>query len=424
MSKPLPLDQAGQVEILRCSIMKSSGFTIDIMPQLDFVNIYEDIYSPFMSGYIVLSDTYDLPGVIGRSGRDMLYLTIKTPSMNEPQWINRVFYIYKMTNRTEFKDRLQGYKLHFVSSEFATDIMRTTSKLFSGTPSSIVASILDDQLKTDLPLISEDTTNNVKYTSNFWSPSKNLAYLAEHATNTNGAASYLFYENRDGFNFRSLDSINQEKTLMNDFHGNDFISDVNTVDGAMRFASAQRDPIQSYKSVLELKIETTYDFLKDYKAGMIKSKMYSHDLLTKQLAIRNFNLEESNLTANNINRLYDNITVGDVEPILLNLNRHTDVFDNGDISNFRWNQRRLTDMGMFQSSKIQIGVFGRTDYTVGRKVSVDFNRMMQLTPGDDSSVYIDKMYSGEYISTAVVHKISRDEHRCSIELSKSHTNIS
>jgi hypothetical protein len=192
----------------------------------------------------------------------------------------------------------------------------------------------------------------------------------------------------------------------------------------MRFASAQRDTIQSYKSVLELKIETTYDFLKDYKAGMIKSKLYSHDLLTKQLAIRNFSLEDSNLTANNLNRLYDAVSVADVEPILMNLNRHTDVSDAGDVTNFRWNQRRVVDMGSFHSSKIQIGVFGRTDYTVGRKVGVDFNRMMQLTPGDDTNIYLDKMYSGEYISTAVVHKISRDEHRCSIELSKSHTNIS
>lgn len=418
-----PLDQAGQVEVSRCSIMKPDGFTIDILPQLDFVNIYEDLYSPFMSGYIVLADTFDLPGVFGRAGRDMLYLQVKTPGINEEQWINRVFVIYKMTNRVEFADRLQGYKLHFVSSEFAADMIRTTSKAYSGTPSDIIADILDNELKTDLPYISEKTSNVIKYTSNFWSPSKNFSYCAEHATNSNSAATYMFYENRDGFNFRSLESINLDSFIMNDFHGNDFISDVETDDKSMRFVTATRDPIMSYKSVLELKIEKTYDFLDDYKNGMIKTKLYSHDILTKRLDIKNYSMNESQITANNAYRLYTEDVVNSVEPALMKLNRHTDVSGNGDVSNFRWVQQRAAEMGFYNSAKIQIGVFGRTDYTVGRKVSVDFNRMMQLSVSDDINKYLDRMYSGEYITTAVVHKISRDEHRCTIELSKSHTNL-
>lgn len=416
------LDQAGQVELLNCTIMKSNGASIEVIDQVDFINIYEDIYAPFISGYIVFSDTYDLPGVIGRSGKDMIRLNIRTPSIQEHHYINRVFYIHKMTDRTEFRDRLQGYKLHFTSSEYSIDLMKTTSRAYKGTPSDIVAAILETELKTDVPFFYEKSTNIVKYTSNFWSPTKNFAYLSEHATNQNNSASYLFYENRDGFNFRSLESIFNDSEFMNTFSANDFVADVNTDDKALKFITANRNPEKSYKSILELKIDKTYDFLNDYKSGVIKSKLYCHDLTSKKLDIKTYSLTENTMEAKNIYNLYSEETVNNTEPVLMKLNKHFDVSDNGDTSNHNWLQKRAVEMGLFLSAKVQIGVFGRTDYTVGKRVALELNRMMQLIQTDDISTYLDRVYSGEYITTAVVHKISRSEHRCTLELSKSHTN--
>ena len=67
-------------------------------------------------------------------------------------------------------------------------------------------------------------------------------------------------------------------------------------------------------------------------------------------------------------------------------------------------------------------MYGRTDYTVGKKVSLDLNKMVSIGLTDTKDLYLDKLYSGNYIITAIVHNFSRSQHTCNIELAKTHTN--
>ena len=326
-----------------------------------------------------------------------------------------------MSDRVDVRDRLQGYNLHFASVEFAIDMMRTPSKTFSGTPTEVVKDILEHHLGSTKKFSGETTNNTVRYTSNFWSPSKNFEFLAAHATNASQSGSFMFYENRDGFNFRSLDSINTEPVLQ-DFHGNDFTSDTNTVDGAVRFGTSKRNPTQDYKSLGSLRIDTSWDFLRDYSDGMIKTKMYAHDLVTKRLGIKFADLTSDTLPSMNKNKLYTAGVVDKTDYLLMNMNRHYDLMDRGDSSDYAWKQKRVMQLGQYRSGIVEIDVYGRTDYTVGKRVSLDLNKMTSIGLGDTKDEYIDNLYSGNYIISAIVHRINRQEHRCTIELAKTHTN--
>lgn len=415
------LVQAGQVQIEECILIQNGGDAFDFIEQLDSVTLYEDVYSPFITGYLTVTDTLDIAGHVGRAGRDLLKLKIFTPTIDKKNYIEGVFVIYKMSDRVEVRDRMQGYYLHFASYEFMIDMMKAVSRTYTGTPSGLAKTILETQLGTTKNINVEPSANVLRYTSNFWSPSKNLTYLANHAQNNSQGSTYMFYENRDGFNFKTLESINSEPKIQ-DFYGNDFTTETNTVDGAIRFGTAKRDPIKDYKSILGLRIDTAFDFLKDYSDGMIKTKMYSHDLLTKRLDVKTVDLSSDNLTKINKNKLYTDNVVNKSDALLMNMNRHFDVLDKGDGTDFRWKQKRIMQLGQYRAGIIEIDVYGRTDYTIGKKVSLDLNKMTTIGKQDDRNSYLDKLYSGNYVITAIAHTINRQEHRCNIELAKTHTN--
>lgn len=421
MPTDVKLMQAGQVSIEECILLMNDGNVIDFVEQLDSVTLYEDVYSPFITGFITVTDTLDIPGNFGRAGRDLLKLKISTPSIDPSKYIEGFFVVYKMSDRVEVRDRMQGYHLHFASVEFAIDMMKAISRSYSGTPSDIAKTILETQLGSVKSMDIEKTSNTLKYTSNFWNPSKNLAYLANMSLSATGASTYMFYENRNGFNFKSLESIGSEP-LLQDFYGNDFTSETNTDPKALKFGTAKRDPIMDYKSIGGLRIDTSFDFLRDYTDGMIKTKMYSHDLVTKRLDIKRVDLVSDNLSRMNKNKFYTDDVVNNTEPVLMNMNRHYDVLDKGDGTDYAWKQKRIMQLGQYRSGIIELDVYGRTDYTVGKKVSLDLNRMTLIGKSDTRDLYLDKMYSGTYIITAIVHRINRKEHRCSLELAKSHTN--
>jgi hypothetical protein len=71
--------------------------------------------------------------------------------------------------------------------------------------------------------------------------------------------------------------------------------------------------------------------------------------------------------------------------------------------------------------KVEIEVFGRTDYTVGRKVYLDTNKMMPISHKD--SDINDKLLSGYYLISAINHAFTSDKHICTLELIKDSTQL-
>ena len=75
-------------------------------------------------------------------------------------------------------------------------------------------------------------------------------------------------------------------------------------------------------------------------------------------------------------------------------------------------------MKQAESIKIELTVPGRMDYTVGRVVQVDLNKMAPVKKTDPADKIKDKMFSGKYLISAINHFITRDKHECKMELIK------
>ena len=51
--------QAGSYDMKFVDILKANGEAVNIREQIDSITIYEDIYSPFITGKLTFRDTFD-----------------------------------------------------------------------------------------------------------------------------------------------------------------------------------------------------------------------------------------------------------------------------------------------------------------------------------------------------------------------------
>jgi hypothetical protein len=414
------ISYAGQFILDAIDIIQPGGMAIDIREQVEQITIYEDLFSPFLSGNLICLDTSDLPSFLLNAGADLLRLRIYTPTIKKSDWIDRYFHIYKLSDRAEFSERSTSYVFHFVSQESIIDSSVNLSKKFKGTGETNIESILKDVYSTQVPFNSSGSTNDVIYNSNNWSGTKNIRYNCEHSLAADGSPSFVFFESRAGFNFKSLTDISEQKPAMK-FMASNHLSEV--IEEGFGAGNVVKELNKDFYTVLKVTSRVTFDYMKDKSNGLLNSRMFSFDLVAKKIDDVTFNANTDERKRMNPNRFYkpsiiDSSYRGSQGSVLLYNQKHFNLY-NGvkDATDFAYKQRRISIMRQFQQHKIEIEVLGRTDYTVGTTVTTDFNRMMPITRDLNRNQIRDPMLSGKYIVSAVCHRFTRaGKHESTIEL--------
>ena len=135
--------------------------------------------------------------------------------------------LYKMTDREILGDKSVAYQLHFMSMEGLVGLNKKVSKLYHGNIGEIVQDILTDQedgLETTKPVTVEPVVKQHQYVSNFWTPVENLQYLTMQAVNKDNAP-YVLFENRDGFNFVTLEAMYDQGDAYQQFSKDNYTRD-------------------------------------------------------------------------------------------------------------------------------------------------------------------------------------------------------
>lgn len=404
---------AGDVQIKEAKLTSLNGNTANIINQILTVEIYEDLFSPFISVSIVIRESYDYLNSIPLVGEEYVTLTIDTPSLNKP--ISGRFYIYKITDREYSKERETVYVLKCISEEYITDVNTKISKSIGGNIAESAQLLFGkDGLNTKKNVSIEKTSNVTNFISNFWNPTKCLSTLTTSATNINNSPTYLFFENRDGFNFRTIEELTKAKAYQQ------FVKDnyVRTTESSNSVRSV-RDIQQDYARILDLSIPVVTDYMKDIETGRLKSRVISHDILTKKYTVKDYSLKKDTKKPTLLNDYpaYSKYAVGNSASALTVMPKYYGNFSNfSDVTNHKTIQRRISFFQNLEKFKVNIQVLGRTDYTVGQVIDITIPKAAQITQ-TDSSVK-DEMLSGRYLISAISHTINKDSHLCNMELIK------
>jgi hypothetical protein len=412
------IEFAGDISIDKVSIQSVDGTEFSLINQIVAIQIYEDLYSPFMTGSIIIKDSMDLINTVPLIGQELLNIDISTPSLKEKGGrINSQFFMYRIKNREYLGDKTVTYEMDFISKEAIVDSNTKLSRRYKGKISDIVASIVSDQevqFDNSKRVIIEETYNDTIYISNYWSPIKNMNYLAEQAINKEKSPSYVFFENRDGFNFVTLNSLVTSPIVVQEFNYNSFSRQI-TKTNALRAVE------MDFKRIHTISVRDGVNTLNRIHDGFMGCLLMTTDITTKTYNEKYYNALMGFSGAKHLNQyplVSYKFPISPGAKIIVEPKAAQTFIGYQDATNTDILQQRLYEMHEKNDFILNIVVAGRLDYTVGQLVTIDTVKVRPIKKSESNDEIQDKIYSGKYLITAINHYITRKSHECNIEIAK------
>jgi hypothetical protein len=406
---------AGDINIVHADLIGSKGFLLNVKLQIVHIQIFEDLNSPFMTGNVVLKDSLNLINSIPFIGQEFFRLEVRTPTFrDENVIINHTFYVYKMSDRERIGDNEVVYTLHFISPEALYDMNLRFSKAFEGTGLEIVEAAFKEGFTTQRKLfLKEDTTNKIKFVACNWSPIKTINYACKNSV-SKGRSDYVFFENKYGYNYTSMRNLVEITPVYQKFILTKKTREINEQ------GQSKRNIEFDYTKIVDFDMPVGFDYMDRTLNGMFSSRLITHDYVTKKYSSVPYNLIEEfeNQTTLNKFPVYSTTVARNSGAMVMTEAKHYGIHNGfGDISNTEFKLSRISLLKLSEAFKFNIRVAGRTDYTVGMKIAVTMPTFEPHTiPGDPNNV--DKMFSGNYLVSAINHHITPSTHECHMELIK------
>jgi hypothetical protein len=215
--------------------------TYDITDLVVRFDYFEDISLPTVSGKLTLVDTgSNLIGTLPIQGFEKIEISVETSDEKTYDYEMRV---YKIDSRFA-GDRFQTYSLGLISVEALSNEGVRVSKTLKGKPDEIVNDLLKEYLKTDKTITVDPSVYNIIFNPGKKSPfsiidsiklksvpsggnvdpktsspkfdaggsktntTSALPPVSSSAySKTKGTSGYMFFENRNGYVFKSIDSL-------------------------------------------------------------------------------------------------------------------------------------------------------------------------------------------------------------------------
>jgi hypothetical protein len=372
------------------SIINSQGISIDITAMTIEIQLRQDLYLGFMNGELMVTDGIDLYSQLVLHGDEYLYLFLSEPGSSVS--IKKAFRIYKIGNRTAIVNNAQQYIIYFTSDEL---IHAQTTKISKAYKSSKISDIANDIMTNWLLIptnrIKVDTTSDaVDVIIPNYRLSEAMNWLATRAFDTDHSC-YFFYENLDGFNFRSLQSIYKDGAI----NKSPLVFQNKSVDKVL---ASDKMSIDAFKVICD------FDVLSSIGNGSYAMKLLGFDLFNQTLTNNEYNID-------GVSKLYENPSINNLKD-----RAGKQLFDKSDAHLMTYPQtektstdqknhseswvKRIMSLAALNNNILEITIPGNMELQVGKTVDVLFP--LAVIPTNSSDMW-DRRKSGQYLIVAINH---------------------
>lgn len=394
-------------EIKSLELINSGGQTIDLRNIFVEMQIFQDIYSSVMNGNILINDGNDTFGNFYMCGNEYLKVSIDKPGLNLP--LERLFRIYKTTDRRPSTDSGQVYVLHFCSDEMLSSESLLVSKAYKTTKiKDVVSDILLKELNVEPQRIAklEDTSGSFDLIIPGYRPFEAIQWVTARGYDQKKFC-YFFFENKRGFNLVSLQTLIKQKPYKKLKY---------------ELKNTQSDPALNKDSIDNFNIINDFDMITSISNGSFSSRLLSIDIFTQKFENLDYNLLSAEVQGNLINKY---------KPVNSFKNSKDQTLFNSPFSFFRtylsindtaseksndikfWMQPRAMHMSLLNHFRIQITIPGDIELKAGDIVEYEFPVFESAETGGKK---LDKARTGKYLVAAVNHKFNGDTYESIVEL--------
>ena len=395
----------------KLNFVTSAGQKFLMKKMMVEMSYYEDIYSFCVSGSITVRDSMGFIELLQLTGNEYMEINfgkVKGATNTDDQ----IFHVYKIGKRLPTGNQNgEFYTLYFCSEELYLSEQLKISKSYKGQKvSDIVTSILTDTLKVQSSKINiiEPTTGVYSFVVPRFKPLETISWLSTYARPSTGAgADMLFYENRNGFNFRSLQSIYKDDVY-----------------ASYQYQQKNLDPSletmqNKATTVLDYEFVKTYDMLENTNSGVFANQLISLDPLTRKSSVTNFDYSQYQQNSDSLNgksvlnpstnrlgitqnQAYNAVTkvaISNAGEGLTPYIKQTPGSVAGDIYVETYIPNRTAQLSLANYTVLKLMIPGDPGITAGAIINFDLMSTKPTTTTRDK----DKFYSGKYLVTAVRH---------------------
>ena len=210
------LEYAGDFEVLECIIHTSEGVTLDVKQELIYLDIFDDIENSAMQGELAIGDMSNMQQFGTLIGQEYLSLHIKVPTISGDWDYRKSFMHINSYAKRDDANHAQMHTLHFISREFIQNHRISLSQSFTGSHSDIVTQLMNDYIKTNKDMYVEPTSGVKKIVAPDINPFHLIEQCKREAISSQyNTSNFFFFETKEGYHFRSLESMFAQGTVQN-----------------------------------------------------------------------------------------------------------------------------------------------------------------------------------------------------------------
>ncbi|NBP16455.1 hypothetical protein EBU95_19055, partial [bacterium] len=283
--------------LIALNMLSGQFITLDLKPMMVELSYFEDIYTNFISGQILISDSQGLIEKMGMHGNE--YIRVAFGKDDNPNIrIDKLFRVYSVSNRQKSNSMdSESYVIHFCSDELLLSEQYKISKSYNGKG---VSQIVNDVLTTYLKVpTNKYNPNNIEQTKGVYSiiipnlkPFEAINMICLYAQSaTNIGADMLFFENAQGYNLASLQSMFEKAPYYTYEYRPKNIS-MENYDGNID---------KEVFNVLGYELINSFNVVEGISSGMFANRLITIDPMLRDYRITDFNYIEYQNKAKKLN---------------------------------------------------------------------------------------------------------------------------
>ena len=442
------LQYAGEFRISEIAIFNVYGNVAGIATASAELSIYEDIEQNFITGNLTFMDTEDIVNKLPILGQEYLEFKVRTPLKStygegEYDFTNTRMAVFKCT-KERLNSNTQQVSLDFISTEAIKDSNTKISRAFDGPYDDAVAKIFKNTwgLNSKKKFYVQPTQGNFKFVAPNQRPTDIMNMIASRAVpKTSIAPGYFFYENGQGFHFRSVDSfffMAKSEGIAPHPEMFEYFADSETARG---LNNPRDNPMSQMRTVKSFKILPQNDLITGQRTGTYASKLITHDQYNKTFKEHEYNYIDDYLRTPHLEK--DDATTDQAEyrgfipqahydfndtetantrgqgsaykylsdysdaRIMVQSNtaniHNTNMKDGYKVSEYV--QRRKNVLGTMNALQCELETHGNTHLNIGHIIRINVPRSGRNKFGIKSADH-DKYLTGRWLITAIRHSFN------------------
>lgn len=392
------IKHAGDFELVTMEISAKNS-VVDVRHLLVELNIFQDLFADGITANVVLADSRNLPLHIPLIGDEILSIIFNTPTdLDKMSDVAFHLPIISLSKREQIKEKQQLLVLNCVSEPMLESAKTTISKSYKGKlHSEIVKDIFDTHINQfDLVVDIEPS----KYTENLVIPNckpfEAIRFITERAISSKGTADFLFYEGRDNYHFKSINTMLQQEPVM-----------------TLSTNPAGLGDTFNILKIMDYYHNVNYNMKTNVQRGMLGSTILSWDPDNKELVKKEFSYIKSFDKQSHLGKqklVYDDTELSSP------LNRLFFESITTDTRSDEWRAQRQSALQVINNNRVVVTLPGNTSLDIGLITNFNIPSMEE----QDTSILQqnDTLLSGKWLITSIRHKVEPTAHTMVLDLAK------